>query len=103
MTAMTSRDFCYWLQGFFELRQHDSAMLDQAQVAAIKAHLAMVFIHEIDPSMGPPAHQAKLDDAHAGKEEEKPVDPRVQAAMDALKGEIQRLKNRPHGDPIMRC
>lgn len=29
-------------------------------------HLNMVFVHEIDPSMGPPAHQAKLNDAHEG-------------------------------------
>lgn len=65
---MTARDFCYWLQGFFEI--HASAQksyppsLDAAQTDILKRHLAMVFKHEIDPSMGPPEHQKLLDDIH---------------------------------------
>lgn len=54
---MTSRDFCYWLQGFFEI--HGAGLPDNAdrgligeKVKMIEAHLAMVFKHEIDPSMG---------------------------------------------------
>ncbi len=61
---MTSRDFCFWLQGMFELGQPTA--LNESTTAAIKAHLALVFVHEIDPSMGPPAHQAKLDEVHVG-------------------------------------
>lgn len=46
---MTSRDFCYLLQGYFELTGTDRTLpLSAEQVAIIKAHLAMVFVHEID-------------------------------------------------------
>lgn len=64
---MTSRDFCYWLQGFFEIHGEKTAelpTLDQDQVRCIKAHLALVFKHEIDPSAGPPDHQAALNAIH---------------------------------------
>ena len=57
---MTSRDFCYWLQGYFEIhgnrpvREPESVYnLNDSQVDMIRKHLAMVFIHEIDPSIGP--------------------------------------------------
>ncbi len=59
---MTSRDFAYWLQGLFELG--NPVQLDAAQTASVKAHLAMVFAHEIDPSAGPLAHQKVLDEIH---------------------------------------
>lgn len=45
---MTSRDFAYWLQGFFEIS--NSSELTQEQTKIIKAHLNLVFKHEIDPS-----------------------------------------------------
>lgn len=63
---MTSRDFCYWLQGFFEIRDggEHAVGLSGDQVEVVKKHLALVFIHEIDPSDGPPEHQKKLNDAH---------------------------------------
>ena len=52
---MTSRDFCCWLQGYFELSDaHDqnarNHTLSAGQIAMIKNHLEMVFKHEIDPS-----------------------------------------------------
>ena len=56
---MTSRDFCFWLQGFFELS--NEKYLSEAQTNIIKKHLAMVFVHEIDPSMP----NKKLDQIHA--------------------------------------
>lgn len=69
---MTSRDFCYWLQGYFELTGTSQAgTLTPAQVDCIRAHLAMVFVHEIDPSMGGKEHQAKLDAAHGKPEPDK--------------------------------
>lgn len=46
---MTSRDFCYWLQGFFEIGRQTS--IDQIQTQQIKNHLNLVFKHEIDPSI----------------------------------------------------
>lgn len=51
---MTSRDFCYWLQGFFELSDRPGGQntpMTADQVARIQAHLTLVFKHEIDPSI----------------------------------------------------
>lgn len=59
---MKSRDFCYWLQGFFELS--GSPSLDSNQVEAIRNHLNMVFAHEIDPSFGGPEEQDLLNQLH---------------------------------------
>lgn len=61
---MTSRDFCYWLQGFFEVSQAKEVTADQAQI--IRNHLNMVFKHEIDPSHGDAAHQKVLGGIHQG-------------------------------------
>ena len=68
---MTSRDFCFWLQGFFELRAKDpmgftGITFDQTE--AIKRHLALVFAHEIDPKAdgGNPGAKAALDAIHHG-------------------------------------
>jgi hypothetical protein len=69
---MTSRDFCFWLQGFFELEamtaNHpgEKVPLTGEQGQAIKNHLALVFKHEIDPSMGPQVHQDALNHLHHG-------------------------------------
>jgi hypothetical protein len=59
---MQSRDFVYWLQGLFELAE--PLTLNKKQTELIRKHLAMVFIHEIDPSMGDEAHQGKLNTVH---------------------------------------
>lgn len=59
---MTSRDFAYWLQGYFEIS--DSNQLSEKQVEMIKRHLALVFKHEIDPSMGNDKHQKLLNEIH---------------------------------------
>ncbi len=58
---MTSRDFCYWMQGAIELNGSTSFNADQVKV--IQDHLNMVFIHEIDPSIPDPA--GKIAAAHA--------------------------------------
>jgi hypothetical protein len=63
---MTSRDFAYWLQGFFEISGTEALTMNAEQVSMVKKHLSMVFIHEIDPSMGDAQHQKKLDEAHGG-------------------------------------
>lgn len=59
---MTSREFVYWLQGYFELSGSTSLTIEQAQ--CIKRHLAMVFAHEIDPSAGTAEQQEKLNEVH---------------------------------------
>lgn len=62
---MTSRDFCYWLQGYFEIvGEAGRRTFSEAQMKCIKQHLALVFKHEIDPSMGGAAHQADLNAIH---------------------------------------
>ncbi len=59
---MTRRDFCYWLQGFFELSENEQ--LSKSQTESVKKHLSLVFKHEIDPSMGPKEHQDILSGIH---------------------------------------
>jgi hypothetical protein len=59
---MKSVEFCYWLQGLFELGK--PAALTEEQTALVKKHLDMVFIHEIDPSY-PATQKPALDKAHA--------------------------------------
>lgn len=81
---MQSRDFCYWLQGFFELREANKCKeaLSDASVKCIKQHLNLVFKHEIDPSMGDEKHQEELNKIHEGPnmadwiEKEKNLKPR---------------------------
>lgn len=63
---MTSRDFCYWLQGFLELSMSTNLELDRKKVQSIKNHLNMVFKHEIDPSHGDQKHQEELSALHGG-------------------------------------
>ena len=59
---MTSRDFAFWLQGFFEVANPSTIGSKETQL--IKKHLALVFKHEIDPSMGDENHQDELNLIH---------------------------------------
>lgn len=67
---MTSRDFCYWLQGYFEIlgvdknKENVGQSLSIEQTNCIKNHLAMVFKHEIDPSFGDKKKQEVLNQIH---------------------------------------
>ena len=45
---MTSRDFCYWLQGYMELSPTKSLSLHQTR--EVQKHLSLVFKHEIFPA-----------------------------------------------------
>tara|TARA_Y100001973_G_C5197892_1_gene335585 strand:- start:844 stop:1038 length:195 start_codon:yes stop_codon:yes gene_type:complete len=58
---MKSVEFCYWLQGMFELT--DTKELNEQQTEMIKKHLQLVFVHEIDNSY-PENQQSKLNDIH---------------------------------------
>ena len=57
---MKSRDFAFWLQGFFEITDASSNRapdgLTEGQVAAIKSHLSLVFRH--DPDIAAKPHPA---------------------------------------------
>ncbi len=68
---MTSREFCYWLQGVFEVSNPQE--LTALQTTLIKRHLALVFKHEIDPSQGSPQHQAELDTIHSPRPNKKKI------------------------------
>lgn len=46
---MQSRDFCFWLQGFFELNEN-ARTISAAQAQIIRRHLDLVFTHEIEPT-----------------------------------------------------
>lgn len=60
---MKSVEFCYWLQGFFEVANPKS--INDEQLDMIKRHLNLVFVHEIDPSY--PEHQQEaLNETHNG-------------------------------------
>jgi hypothetical protein len=59
---MTSRDFAFWLQGFFEVA--NPSTIGSKETESIKRHLALVFKHEIDPSMGDDKHQVELNAIH---------------------------------------
>lgn len=53
---MQARDFCFWLQGYFEIAGDKELSAEQA--AVIKQHL--VFVFKRDDTMGAPAHPVNL-------------------------------------------
>jgi len=64
---MRSRDFCFWLQGYFEIEKKQTGILtilNEDQVRCISDHLNLVFAHEIDPEAGDATVQKKLNDIH---------------------------------------
>jgi hypothetical protein len=60
---MTAREFCYWLQGYFELSGGGALTAEQSQL--IQNHLSLAFHHDIDPST--PGNQATMQAIHDGK------------------------------------
>ena len=78
---MTSRDFCFWLQGFAEI---NGEVPSAQQWLTIKKHLNMVFIHEIDPTLPDP--DGKLTAEH---EASKPKPPKPEIHF--------------HKEPLARC
>lgn len=65
---MTSRDFCYWLQGYFEIQSPKA--IEEKELAMIKRHLNMVFAHEIDPSFD---NVEVLRKIHGGSMDDVPI------------------------------
>lgn len=86
---MTSRDFCYWFQGFLEICDHKE--IKEEELKIIKNHLNMVFVHEIDPSHS--------DDFEIQK--------KLSAIHNKLNTSIEGpIKNNPPGfnpEELMRC
>lgn len=63
---MTSQNFCYWLQGFFEIQNPEE--LSEQQVQMIKSHLQLAFRDDIDKRYGDEKHQQKLTEIHWGQQ-----------------------------------
>jgi hypothetical protein len=63
---MNNVDFCYWLQGFFELSEVDT--LTDKQVKVIKNHLNLTFKHDIDPARNKESGLSikTMDNLHSG-------------------------------------
>ena len=84
---MTSKDFAYWMQGFFELSETNE--ITPKQVEIIKNHLKLVFYYEIDPSYEVDEKtKVAMQDIHDGKHPT--LSPR------------QRTRSN-HGDLIVKC
>ena len=64
---MNERDFCFWLQGLFEVNAKEEP-LNVAQVNIIRNHLNLVFHHSIDPQTAEPgsANDHFLNNIHDG-------------------------------------
>ncbi len=66
---MKASEFCYWLQGFFEIEKERNPSVDltKKQADVIQRHLALVFKHDLDPKEGTSEHQAELQSIHDGE------------------------------------
>ena len=51
---MNANEFCYWLQGYFELN-HSNYELNEQQVKVIKDHLKLVF-NKVTPDYSKPVY-----------------------------------------------
>ena len=100
---MTSRDFAYWLQGFFKITGTNK--IDEGQAEMIKNHLNLVFKHEIDPSLneGKTKEEVKkLHDIHDGKKKlsdfikEGPPPKKDKDVVDWLKDKFKPSHIKPH-------
>lgn len=89
---MSAREFCYWLQGYFEIHGETDTdiVLTGAQIDMIRRHLALVFKHEIDPSYGGPEKQGELQKIH---------DRDVKKLKKDLEKKMEEIVNRPSFDP----
>ena len=69
---MKSSQFCYWLQGFFEISNAGGqpVSLNPDQIKVVQGHLAMVFHHELDPEHGDANEQKILQAMHDGLTEQ---------------------------------
>jgi hypothetical protein len=60
---MEAVNFCYWLQGFFEISNPKE--ITPEQVKMIKNHLNLVFYHDIDPkASNEPKIQEEMNQIH---------------------------------------
>lgn len=92
---MDSKSFVFWLQGFFELADSNTALTEK-QVQTIKNHLKLVFLHEIDPSYSDdPTVQKIFQNIHDGK---KPLD-----GLDIKNKPVQQTWRSDSSNLIVKC
>lgn len=65
---MTPEQFCYWLQGYFELQPSGSGSISAAQARVIKEHLQLTFekvttLSAEDVNLTPTEGDARQEDA----------------------------------------
>lgn len=65
---MTSRDFAYWLQGFYEISNPE--IINKEQTQMIKKHLSLVLMQEIIPSTSNKEHQEKTNIVYSNQDAE---------------------------------
>ena len=94
---MTSREFCYWLQGSFELGEPNTPLTEK-QVQTIKNHLKLVFLHEIDPSYSDdPTVQKIFQNIHDGKQ------PLYNVTIESNVKPVKQQTKYGSGDGKIRC
>jgi hypothetical protein len=84
---MNERDFCYWLQGFFEI--HESNEVDEKQIQIIKDHLKTVF-EKVTPDRS--AEQVKEDALKAIEAARKSMEASMSAKGRYLLGGTSQVK-----------
>jgi hypothetical protein len=72
---MLPRDFCYWLQGFFEISDADTMTAEQVEI--VKNHLNLVFVHAIDQQYG--ENRDAMKRVHDGKARDNKLPPGLEA------------------------
>jgi hypothetical protein len=92
---MTSRDFCFFLQGLFEVG--DVKYLTEKQVTLIRNHLNLVFKCEIDPSA--PGNQEELNDIHDGTPVAELTEEKKKEIIERASRDNERLLNSMGRDP----
>lgn len=82
---MKSSEFCYWLQGYFEINGESGKGLTPLQAERVRRHLALVFIHELDDQAdgGDVEVKAALQAIHDGAQ--KPAKPPIKHSGDSEK------------------
>ena len=63
---MTPKNFCYWLNGYLELRQNQNEPLTGSQASIIKEHLQLVF-KKVTPNIDNTLLCKSLNDFAPGK------------------------------------
>jgi len=66
---MKPSEFCYWLQGFYEISGESKMTKEQGDM--VKRHLALVFKHELDS----PDPSGELQAIHDGEQSVLPEGP----------------------------